>query len=187
MHPSPSNVTLPRPSRNTERELTDDFEDYRSDPNFNRYQQPMSPKSKEPRTRQDKYQHEDSRTQEQDITKYLEKPISKFTDNKYLERQKSLDREKHKTLEYQKSLERSERCSDRQVFNGHKSLEKQNSRTRSYEFGTSVDFYHDELEKNGEYPERRYYEEDARKMEKSNRYFEDDGFDENMRYVSNIF
>ncbi|KAL3271152.1 hypothetical protein HHI36_021650 [Cryptolaemus montrouzieri] len=168
-------MSLPRPSRNPEVQ-EEIHEEYRPEPPFNRYQEPMSPKlsKADPRTRKDKYRHEE-RSAEHEIAKYLEKPIAKYTDNKYLERQKSLEREK----QYQK-------VSDRQISNGHRSLEKQNSRNKSYDYD-GPKYYFNEFEnkaENGEYAEKRYHDDKIRRMEKdkSNKYFEDDGFDESLRY-----
>ncbi|XP_060533696.1 uncharacterized protein LOC132706393 isoform X2 [Cylas formicarius] len=134
-------VTLPRPSRNQENgEATKEIVE----------------KSPEAAHRFSRYAHEElkfsksldeegySRNIHNDITKYLEKPISRFSSNKYLERQKSLDKEK-------------------------------DSKLRPRDFLNQTEKY---------FPSKRgglkYYDQETQENDKP--YFEDDGFDENIRY-----
>lgn len=88
-----------------------------------------------------------------DIAKYLEKPVSKFSDNKYLQRQKSMVKERGKE-DFRKSLER-----DLQNRSSNRYLEKSLSNSEQL------------------YDEDRYYYSEK----SSPKYFEDDGFDENIR------
>ncbi|KAH1011819.1 hypothetical protein HUJ04_001106 [Dendroctonus ponderosae] len=91
------------------------------------------------------------------IAKYLEKPVTKFSDNKYLQRQKSMVNERGKEgarEDFRKSLER-----DLLNKSGNRYLEKSLSNSEQF------------------YDEDRYYYSDK----SSPKYFEDDGFDENIR------
>ncbi|KAH1018260.1 hypothetical protein HUJ05_006065 [Dendroctonus ponderosae] len=91
------------------------------------------------------------------IAKYLEKPVTKFSDNKYLQRQKSMVNERGKEgarEDFRKSLER-----DLLNKSGNRYLEKSLSNSEQF------------------YDEDRYYYNDK----SSPKYFEDDGFDENIR------
>lgn len=86
------------------------------------------------------------------ISKYLEKPISKFTDN-YLHRQKSVNRQR-------------EFLEDKEVENVRKSSPQK-------------DFMAERTASDGR--EKYYYNEQQNGKKKSHHYFEDDGFDENIR------
>lgn len=154
MH-GPPQVTLPRPLRNNEREKSPE-----NLHRFNRYADTNSSKYDEEKNRK-------NRTDD-NITKYLEKPIAKYSDNKYLERQKSIEKQK--------------------VFDRSKSFEQFDIKTnRYYEYQDKDSFErYPEAERYDKYQEKtKTSKDDFRKMEKEKpvKYFEDDGFDENIRQV----
>ncbi|XP_063927262.1 uncharacterized protein LOC135140582 [Zophobas morio] len=120
---------------------------------------PRATRDKSPESPRYSRYSEKPRPTTKDIAKYLEKPISK-----YLEKQKSLERQK--SIEQQKTLER-QKSIDRQ-----KSLERQRSIERQHPLERQKSF-------------DRYYNDDYEpEKEKPMKYFEDDGFDENIRYRS---
>ncbi|KAJ8969628.1 hypothetical protein NQ314_001664, partial [Rhamnusium bicolor] len=169
MH-QPTQVTLPRPSRDKSPEPAQ---------RFSRYAEPQSPKYEE--------DYRQSKNREE-TNKYLEKPIAKYSENKYLDRQKSLELEKQ--FERQKSFDQLER--DR--FS--KTLEKND---KYYDHESEKFYYQENRDKYERYPEgdrfekypdnsRKYGKEEfsLRRVEKEKpaKYFDDDGFDENIRYRS---
>ncbi|KAG5866708.1 hypothetical protein JTB14_033348 [Gonioctena quinquepunctata] len=146
---------------------------------FSRYADPPSPKYEEPNFRQSKNLREETH-------KYLEKPIAKFGDSKYLERQKSSEKEKQlKGYDRQKSFDEVERerysstLEKSEKFNGNK-----------YYYQGSVAEERDKYDKY--FDEERYTDNSRRERDgfpgrkedrgKPVKYFDDDGFDENIRY-----
>ncbi|KAJ8958052.1 hypothetical protein NQ318_002062 [Aromia moschata] len=174
MH-QPTTMTLPRPTMDKSPEPGQ---------RFTRYAEPHSPK----------YDDDYRQKNREETNKYLQKPITKYSENKYLERQKSVEREKHssreKNFERQKSFDHLER--DRLA----KTIEKGD---KYYDSHSDKYYCHDSRDKLDRYPESdRYdkYSENSRKYgreeypprrgekEKPVKYFDDDGFDENIRYRS---
>ncbi|XP_050293001.1 uncharacterized protein LOC126733652 [Anthonomus grandis grandis] len=112
------------------------------------------------------------------VTKYLEKPIAKFSDNKYLQRQKSMVRDKEEEKEVSKNNFR--KSLERELINrsANKYLEKSLSKSEKH---------HERDEDRKQYfYEDRSYEPPERRVSKPAQYFEDDGFDEeNVRSRNN--
>ncbi|CAG9767843.1 unnamed protein product [Ceutorhynchus assimilis] len=100
------------------------------------------------------------------ISKYLEKPISKFSDNKYLQRQKSMIRDREEEKEVSKE-------------NFRKSLER--------DLSSKLENRYYEQDKNTNRENKYYYNErkNSDKQKPPQQYFEDDGFDENIRSRNN--
>lgn len=157
MH-QPPQLTLPRPSRDKS--------------------------SPEPAHRFSRYPEDDYRqtkTRREDTGKYLEKPTAKYSEGKYLDRQKSLEREGHakeKAFERQKSFDMLER----ERFS--KTMDKNE---RYHDEESDKYYYQDGRDKYERYDggSRKYEKEEFSfrrgEKEKPVKYFEDDGFDENIR------
>lgn len=153
MHGPPSQVTLQRQRTSEPRDKSPEVH------RFSRYAEPQEDKFRKVKeSREDHFSFSDN-----NITKYLEKPIAKYSNNNYLERQKSLEKEK----QLGKSFERVDR---------QKSLD---SDDKYYD----NDRYYDRYDR---YDDRKYQKEELRRTDKDKpmKYFEDDGFDENIRYRS---
>lgn len=163
MH-QPTQMTLPRPNREKSPEAVQ---------RFSRYAEPQS-----------KYEddYRQSKSKRDETNKYLEKPIAKYSENKYLDRQKSLEREKQvkeKNFERQKSFDHL----DRDRFS--KTLERND---RYHDAESEKYYYQESRDKYDRYPDnnsRKYEKEEFSfrrgDKEKPVKYFEDDGFDENIR------
>ncbi|CAH0549472.1 unnamed protein product [Brassicogethes aeneus] len=170
MH-GPAQMTLPRP-KNAQQEVRGKSPDP-TQQRFSRYEDEKFRKStKEIRDSGYSFGSQDNinnNTTNSNITKYLEKPIAKFTNNNYLERQKSLEKEK---VERQKSLDTEDRYYNDAYY---QEKEKYNNR---YDRERFAERYTDE--------NKKYHKEELRRTDKDKpiKYFEDDGFDENIRYRS---
>ncbi|XP_030754869.1 trichohyalin isoform X1 [Sitophilus oryzae] len=177
-------MTLPRPFRNQE--------SFRESSRENISRE----KSPEIDQRYSRYTHDElkfSKSLDEDYRKsnnkikYLEKPISKFSDNKYLLKQKSSVREREVKDDYRENereiaKENFRKSLEKELLNrnGNKYLEKSIISSERY-FGEEEKkdtYYYNERERNGR------YSEDRKKSEKE-KYFEDDGFDENIRSRNN--
>ncbi|CAG9821444.1 unnamed protein product [Phaedon cochleariae] len=157
MH-QPPQVTLPRPNREKSPEPVQ---------RFSRYAEPS----------QQKYD-KSNKNLRQETHRYLEKPIAKFTENKYLERQRSLDKDKEIKRNYDEG--ERERYSSSPADKNHKFVDKyyqSDERQHRDKYGG----YHE----NERFSERRRdkdeFPEWRTEREKPLKYFDDDGFDENMR------
>lgn len=168
---STPHVTLPRPSRNTERSPERTPDDFRQ---YNRYHDPKEDNN----NRKNKY-----RDEFKEMSKYPDKSFGK-----YIERSReTLDHRpssNHRSLDRQPSGEKLDR------MNGHKSLEKHMSKGRMEQEVPSKYYFSEPLVAK-RYPEKdryvdkgryegKYYEEERREKKDSH---PDDGFDENMRYM----
>lgn len=170
MH-QPTQVTLPRPNRETSPEPAQ---------RFSRYAEPKTPTKREAAE-----SYAQDRSLRSDTQKYLEKPITKYADNKFLERQKSLEK-KSKTFERQKSfgeLESRGRFSMAKERDGVS--EKNYYRDNDSDVKDKYERYHgeDRIDGINERSSRMYREEYVKRSdkEKPSKYFEDDGFDEHIR------
>ncbi|XP_056635551.1 trichohyalin [Diorhabda sublineata] len=145
---------------------------------FSRYAESHSPKYEELNFRSSKNVRDETQ-------KYLEKPISKYADNKFLERQKSLEKEMFahkKFVDRQRSLEKDvgiQRSFEQDRRSGN--FEKYGEKRYYYQGEDSREkfdrFYESEKSRqaNDDFSPRK-------EKSKQQKYFEDDGFDENMRY-----
>nr|XP_023015404.1 uncharacterized protein LOC111504914 [Leptinotarsa decemlineata] len=146
---------------------------------FSRYADPPSSKYEEHNYRPGKNIRDETH-------KYLEKPIAKFSDKKYLERQKSLEKGKQlKSYDRHGSYDELER---ERYSNTLEKKEKFNGNKYYYQGSVGDDrdnkYYDDER-----YPDDSRRDRDGYSVRKGDRdkpvkYFEDDGFDENIRYRS---
>nr|CAH7737807.1 unnamed protein product [Callosobruchus chinensis] len=178
MHQTPHQMTLPRPSgggnREGVREKSPEVQ------RFNRY-----PDSKTLPYEDDDYRQSTTSLREE-THKYLEQPVTKYTTNKFIERQKSFD--KKKVFQRQKSFGELELKSRVQ-----KSLDKEKyfdslpdkyyyqSSGREIDREDKFDGYCEE-EILDRYSDKKYVSRSDR--DKNGKYYEDDGFDENIKYRS---
>ncbi|CAH1954361.1 unnamed protein product [Acanthoscelides obtectus] len=169
-------MTLPRPSGGANRE--GGREKSPEVQRFNRY-----PETKTLPYEEDDYRQSKTSLREE-THKYLEQPVTKYTNNKFIERQKSF--ENKKVFQRQKSfgeLELKSRVS--------KSLDKEkyfDSLPDKYYYQSGCnqfdreDKFDDYCEEDvlDRYNEKKYISRNDR--DKNGKYYEDDGFDENIKY-----
>ncbi|CAG9862553.1 unnamed protein product [Phyllotreta striolata] len=147
MH-QPAQIHTPKPPRDKSPD---------SHQRYSRYVEPHSPK----------FENSGYKSARDGSQKFMEKPITKYTENKYIERQRSLEKDK---------------------FSSNKFAE----RTRSLEKEKFMRHYDHEgrsgsLEKNEKYGDNRYYYQGDEEPDKFNRYFESDRYPEKSRQATDDY
>ncbi|XP_072380179.1 uncharacterized protein [Diabrotica undecimpunctata] len=139
-----------------------------ANPRFSRYAEPQLPST-------EKVNYRSNKNVRDETQKYLERPVAKYTEKNFIKRQKSPENKNYEKqfVERQKSLEKDRHSKDMD--------KKENYRDNRY-------YYHEEDDREKYYASERYHEKEkpindiSNKMEKAQMYFDDDGFDENIRY-----